>query len=253
MNFDQFTGLLGIDESYKAPEAIMNILMEPGERRSRFMQDVIALDHDLSHDTLQSYYEDEQALRGNHKQDYTPTSISRLASMLTGDTSSTVSDPTAGTGSMIIARWWDDCLRSGSPFTYKPSEHLYVCQELSDRAIPFLLLNLMMRGMNAIVIHGDTLTMEHVKGVLFIQNDRDDPFHFSSLNVMPYTDEVRTFLSIHSWATDAERYRPHIESPLHVWLPATPPADTTPAAPPAPITDTTPIKEGHYVQDAIID
>lgn len=253
MNFEAFTALLGIDESYKAPEALMSILLEGGERRSRFLQDVIALDHDLSHDTLQAYYEDEQALRGNHKQDYTPTSVSRLASMLTADASGTVCDPTAGTGSMVIARWWDDCLRSGSPFAYTPSEHLYVCQELSDRAIPFLLANLMMRGMNAIVIHGDTLTMSHVKGVLFVQNDYDDAFHFSSLNVMPYTDEVRTFLSIHSWATDAERYRPHIESPLHVWLPATPPADTTPAAPSAPITDTTPLKEGHYVQDAIID
>lgn len=120
MNFEAFTALLGIDESYKAPEALMSILLEGGERRSRFLQDVIALDNDLSHDTLQAYYEDEQALRGNHKQDYTPTSVSRLASMLTADASGTVCDPTAGTGSMVIARWWDDCLRSGSPFAYTP-------------------------------------------------------------------------------------------------------------------------------------
>ena len=231
MNFEAFTALLGIDESYKAPEALMSILLEGGERRSRFLQDVIALDHDLSHDT-----------------DYTPTSVSRLASMLTADASGTVCDPTAGTGSMVIARWWDDCLRSGSPFAYTPSEHLYVCQELSDRAIPFLLANLMMRGMNAIVIHGDTLTMERVKGVLFVQNDYDDAFHFSNLNVMPYTDEVRSFLAIHSWAGQAERYGPHIESPLHLWVSATPTA--TPAA---PATDTTTINGGHYVQDTIID
>lgn len=248
MNFDDFTALLGIEESYKAPEALMGILLAGGERRRRFLLDVVALDHDLSHDTLQAYYEDEQALRGSHKQDYTPTSVSRLTSMLTGEAQGTVCDPTAGTGSMIISRWWDDCLASGSPFVYRPSEHLYVCQELSDRAVPFLLANLMMRGMNAVVIHGDTLTMSRIKGVLFVQNDLDDAFHFSSLNVMPYTDDVREFLGIHSWAEDPDRYQPHIESPLHVWL-----SPKSSALADGSHQETKESKGGCYVQDAIID
>lgn len=145
MNIDEFNRIIGIDDSYKAPEKIMGILMEGGERRSDYFQAIISADNDLSHDTLQSYYEDEQALRGQHKQDYTPTSVSRLTGMLTGDANGTVYDPTAGTGSMIISRWWQDYVDSGMPWEYRPCEHMYVCQELSDRAIPFLLTNLMLR------------------------------------------------------------------------------------------------------------
>ncbi|HAK1366479.1 TPA: SAM-dependent DNA methyltransferase, partial [Listeria monocytogenes] len=81
-----------------------------------------------------------------------------------------------------------------------------------DRALPFLLFNLLIRGMNATVIHGDALTRE-AKQVYFIQNDKDDLLNFSSFNIMPHSETVEKEFNIHKWL---EPVIEHIESPLSV-------------------------------------
>lgn len=66
--------------------------------------------------------------------------------------------------------------------------------------------------MNAIVVHGDSLSREKVKGVFFIQNTIDDALAFSNLNVMSYSDDIKNEFEITSWADEENRYQQHIES-----------------------------------------
>nr|WP_231111535.1 N-6 DNA methylase [Heyndrickxia coagulans] len=209
----KINGLFGVDDSWKAPDALMKILFDR-ERREKMFREFLKIESDLSFDWFYMYFQDEAAERTKKKQDFTPASISRLMSELTGKTHGTVYDCACGTGGLTIQKWWIDCMKE-TPLTYKPSEHFYWCEDLSDRAMPFLIFNLLIRGMNAVVIHCDVLTRK-AKGVFFIQNDNDDCLQFSTLNVLPYTDFVAKELMV-EW-TDF-RYPEHIESieiPHHV-------------------------------------
>lgn len=206
--------LIGIKESYQASDALMKILFDREKREEIFKQ---FLQHDthLEKDWFHVYFEEEHANKKKYAQDFTPTAISNVVSQLvrglTDSQSGTRLDVAAGTGSLTICKWYEDCLKYSS-FDYLPSMYLYQCEELSDRALPFLLFNLLIRGMNATVIHGDALTRE-AKQVYFIQNDKDDLLNFSSFNIMPHSETVEKEFNIHKWL---EPVIEHIESPLSV-------------------------------------
>lgn len=211
----QYNELLGVDDSYKAPERLMKVLRNRTEREAMFKAFLEAFNYDVSYDWFTDYFQDEHADRKTKKQDFTPRSITELVTRLIGDTSEGDGrhyEPCAGTGGMTIARWNSDRMQH-SPFDYRPSWYLYTCEELSDRAIPFLLFNLMVRGMNAIVVHCDVLSRK-TNAVYFIQNDKDDHLTFSSLNVMPYTEEVAKFAGAYpiEWANGVMQ-EAHVESP----------------------------------------
>ena len=108
--------------------------------------------------------------------------------MTSDDTSkgSMIYDAPAGTGGLLINKWDHERMKS-NPIDYKPGWFMHVAEELSDRTIPFLLFNVMVRGMNAVVAHCDVLTRETF-GVFFVQNDKDDHMTFSNLNLMPYPE-----------------------------------------------------------------
>ena len=89
---------------------------------------------------------------------------------------------------MIIQKWWNDCIRTDI-FDYRPHDYVYIAQEYADNAIPYLLHNLAMRGMNCVVIHGDTLERT-AKNIYLVQNAKDDFLAFSSINVMPRSETV---------------------------------------------------------------
>ncbi|MHC5215644.1 N-6 DNA methylase [Enterococcus sp. LJL128] len=199
--------LLQIDDSYKAPAALMKFLFDKEQREELFRQ-FLAIENRLDYEWFQSYFENEHADRKNKKQDFTPDSISQLLSKLTGNKSSSL-DIAAGTGGLTIQKWEQDRMNE-TIATYKPSMFLYQCEELSDRAIPFLLFNLMIRGMNALVVHGDSISRE-VKQVYFVQNDNDDFMYFSSLNVMPQSDTVTKEFEVEKWIEDPIQ---HVESPI---------------------------------------
>lgn len=198
--------LLEINDSYQAPQKLMEILFNQ-ERREKLFREMLSQNHDVSFDWFHEYFEAEHADRKEKKQDFTPNSISTLISKLVGAGEGSNLDVAAGTGGITITKWQEDRMKE-SPFTYKPSEHYYQCEELSDRAIPFLLFNLLIRGMNATVLHGDSLTRKF-KGVFFIQNEKDDHMLFSSLNVVPDSKGLREFLMINEYIND---YPKHIES-----------------------------------------
>jgi type I restriction-modification system DNA methylase subunit len=186
--------ILGITESYKAPETILKILYDRKRREKIFLEFLKEFNHDVSYDWFHKYFEDEHSDRKKKKQDFTPNSVSDIIARLVGAKGGMAYEIAAGTGGMTIRKWWSDCL-SETPFTYFPSKHFYVCEELSDRAIPFLLFNLMIRGMNAAVVHCDVLSRE-CKGVFYVNNKKDDFLRFSDLNLMPYSKQVEDYFKV---------------------------------------------------------
>lgn len=201
---DVINNILGIKESYQASDTLMKILFDK-EKREKVFREFLEYEKNLDFDWFHIYFEEEHANKLKFAQDFTPDSISKIVSRIVAETArennSMTLDTAAGTGSLTIQKWNDDRLKVSS-FDYRPSNYFYRCEELSDRALPFLIFNLMVRGMNAIVIHGDALNRE-AKQVYFIQNDEDDHMMFSSLNVMPHSRDVEKEFDIRHWLEEA--------------------------------------------------
>lgn len=204
---EKINSILNIKESYKAPDTLMEILFDKQRREATFIRFLNEITRDLSFDVFHEYFEDEHADRKNKKQDFTPECVSQLLSKLVKNNVNTIYEPTAGTGGLIISKWNDIRIKDGI-FKFEPNNYLFVCEDLSDRSIPFLLFNLCIRGMNAIVIHGDVLTRQ-CYGVFLIQNPTNDYMKFSNLNVMPYTKEVEDCFKV---KFIERRYKGHIEN-----------------------------------------
>lgn len=210
-DFDTVNDLLGVTESYKVPDTIMNFIFDK-EKREKIFKKFLEVSTDVSFDWFHEYFETEQADRKHKKQDFTPNSVSTVINRISGASSSAM-DVAAGTGGITINRWWRDCLKE-SPLVYMPHEHFYMCEELSERAVPFLIFNLAIRGMNAVVWNGDSLSRE-CRGVFLIENAEDDVLAFSDINVMPYTDEVKKYFDVSEWT--GEHYPDHLETDINRW------------------------------------
>lgn len=209
--------LIGVDDIFKAPSTLMKRLLNKPDREKMF-DAFLNINKDVSYDWFTNYFQDEAAQRKKEKQDFTPKSISNLVNQMIFDsTNDNYYEPAAGTGGMAIEHWWQECLKQ-SPFSYKPHEHFMVLEERSERAIPFLLFNLSIRGINAAVNQCDSLdrgSKKYNKGVFFIQNIKDNPIGYSSVNIMPYTDEVKHCLDTEDW--DKDYYKPHVEDKFKDW------------------------------------
>ena len=214
---EQINTLLGIKESYQASDVLMKILFDKA-RREKLFNRFLEIDWDLNKDMFHVYFEEEHANKKKYAQDFTPDSISMLVSKLIDAEANGMGglrmDVASGTGSLVIKKWVDDRMKH-TPFDYYPSMYFYQCEELSDRALPFLLFNLMIRGMNAIVIHGDSLSRE-AKQVYFIQNTHDDFMRYSDLNVMPHTDLVAKEFDIRKWLEEPVNHIENKEYPDYV-------------------------------------
>ncbi|HFH9913218.1 TPA: SAM-dependent DNA methyltransferase, partial [Streptococcus pyogenes] len=68
---DEIHRILGIDEVYKAPKRLTDILFDKDSREDIFRQ-FLDIETDLSYDWFMRYFEDEHADRKNKKQDFTP-------------------------------------------------------------------------------------------------------------------------------------------------------------------------------------
>ncbi|WP_024622622.1 N-6 DNA methylase, partial [Metaclostridioides mangenotii] len=204
---NKINSLLEIDEFYYAPIKLFEIIFDK-EKREILFKKFLKEEKRIDFDWFAQCFEEEHADRKTKKQDFTPGQVTKLIEQLVGNTNSTL-DVCAGTGGIVIQKWYQDMIHV-SPFEYYPSNYFYQCEELSDRALPFLLFNLCIRGMNAIVIHGDSLSRE-VNNIYFIQNDKNDFLRFSSLNVMPRSQEVEHYFNVKSWKGEPII---HIESEL---------------------------------------
>ena len=174
MQFDVETvnQILGIDDAYKAPDRLLNLMLDDDRRVATF-KNFLKVSTDLSFDWFHEYFEDEQAERKSKKQDFTPDSIA---------------EPAAGTGGILITRWWQNCRTD-------PRSYWYQVEELSDRAIPFLIFNMAIRGMNGVVVQCDSLSRE-AKEAYFIRNDTDNFLAFSKIEKVPHSEALAKELNI---------------------------------------------------------
>lgn len=174
--------LVGVSDSYQAPEKIMETLRDHARAKEMFFRFLPEFDYDLSYEWFEKYFEDEHADRKNNKQDFTPKSVSKLVAAMLGaeQQKGIIYEPAAGAGSMVITHWYGETRKCRFPWDYNPNEYLYVCEELSNKTLPFLLFNLMIRGINAVVIHGDALTLE-TKGIYKCENKSGSLMCFSEL------------------------------------------------------------------------
>lgn len=143
---EKINELLGIEENYKAPERMLSMILD-SERKESLLESFLEVEQDLSYEWFQNYFEDEHSERKAKKQDFTPIGISNLLSRIAGNQESYF-EATAGTGGIAIQFW------NNNPSAF------YQLEELSDRAIPFLLFNMMIRNISGLVYHGNSLTRE---------------------------------------------------------------------------------------------
>lgn len=151
-------GIFQITDIMDLPKAVDSVIFGDISQRNAIYRQLLEVnEYDLSYDWFQRLYEQEMAQRKKNKQDFTPTEVTQLVSQI-ADVSAvgTIHEPTAGTGGLIISAWWEKCRRV-KPWEFFPSKHMVTCWELSDRAIPLLLLNMSIRGMMGYVYHGDVL------------------------------------------------------------------------------------------------
>ncbi|WP_297952549.1 N-6 DNA methylase [uncultured Lactobacillus sp.] len=216
MLFDVKTvnALLDIDESYKAPERMLQLMLDNQKRVETFKK-FLEISTNMEFDWFHEYFEDEQAERKSKKQDFTPQSIADLMTSLVGKSrNGTYYEPAAGTGGILITRWWNDRLRDPvhlkpefakntgfSILTYDPRNYWYQAEEMSDRAIPFLLFNMAIRGMNGVVIQCNSLERD-AKEAYFIRNDTDNWLGFSEIIKLPHTEEIQQEFDIRNWVKE---------------------------------------------------
>jgi hypothetical protein len=180
MNKDDCCRIFNVEDIINLPQAAMNIVMGDRERRDAVYRELLSVNrYDMSFDWFRQLYEEEFAQRKKQKQDFTPVEVSEIVAKIALPTVGTIHEPTAGTGGLIISAWWEQCRRA-IPWDYYPSQHMISVWELSDRAIPLLLLNLSIRGIMGYVYHGDVLEGT-VKARYILLNRSDDALGFSDV------------------------------------------------------------------------
>lgn len=180
MNKDDCCRIFNVEDIINLPQAAMDIVMGDRERRDAVYRELLSVNrYDMSFDWFRQLYEEEFAQRKKQKQDFTPVEVSEIVAKIALPTVGTIHEPTAGTGGLIISAWWEQCRRA-IPWDYYPSQHMISVWELSDRAIPLLLLNLSIRGIMGHVYHGDVLEGT-VKARYILLNRSDDALGFSDV------------------------------------------------------------------------
>lgn len=180
MNKDDCCRIFNVEDIINLPQAAMDIVMGDRERRDAVYRELLSVNrYDMSFDWFRQLYEEEFAQRKKQKQDFTPVEVSEIVAKIALPTVGTIHEPTAGTGGLIISAWWEQCRRA-IPWDYYPSQHMISVWELSDRAIPLLLLNLSIRGIMGYVYHGDVLEGT-VKTRYILLNRSDDALGFSDV------------------------------------------------------------------------
>lgn len=207
--------LLHGDDLASTSEYLMHILFDKDKREHLFSQ-FLEYETNVDYDWFNLYYSQQMTLISKkHKSYYSPPALGKLAKQLVdvartdGNTEATKNnllathyDIGAGTGQLTVTAW-DANRRKHSPFSYRPSMYFYVAEELKQegkpsRSLPFLLFNYLIRGMDGVVIAGDSLTRS-ISQVYFIQQPEDDHLGFSSLNVMPRTPDTMKAFDVRTW------------------------------------------------------
>lgn len=191
---DIFHKHLGVNDFNEAPEKLMQVMLDKPKREELFINMLNDWDRDLSYDWFHKYFQESYSDRKKKKQDFTPVELSGLVNKLVNNNGHTTLDIASGTGGLLIKRWEEDYYKDGW-FKYKPSNYLYHAEDISDRTLPFLLFNLSIRGMNATVFRGDSLSRKGFN-VFFLENVEDSLVTFSNINVLPNSEQVEEYFAV---------------------------------------------------------
>jgi N-6 DNA Methylase. len=194
---EKINKLLGITESYQAPAVMLAIMLDTKKRKKLF-DEFLEYENKMDYEWFMNYFESEHADRKTKKQDFTPmsvaTTLNRLVRTRKKDEDNLYFESTAGNGGIMIKNWHETRTRT-TPFSYDPRAYWHQVEELSDRAIPFLIFNMSIRGMNGVIIHGDSLERT-ASEVYFIRNDSGNYLGFSEVIKMEHTDLLARELDI---------------------------------------------------------
>lgn len=154
--------ICGVKEVFEVPQTLMKKLFSP--EQAGLLNRIAVIYGDRQLDQFRDFFQEEGADRKKLKQDYTPDGVAELLARVSSSGKS-IADICAGTGSLTIQY-----------LNYHPDVEFVRCEEFSTKVIPFLLINLAIRKIDAEVIHGDSLTQERfavyaIKGGVISQID----------------------------------------------------------------------------------
>ena len=138
--------ICGVKEVFEVPQTLMKKLFS--HEQSDLLDRIAVIYGDRQLDQFRDFFQEEGADRKKLKQDYTPDCVAELLARVSVSGKS-LADICAGTGSLTIQY-----------LNYHPDVEFVRCEEFSAKVIPFLLINLAIRKIDAEVIHGDSLTRE---------------------------------------------------------------------------------------------
>ena len=189
MNKYDLFNLFDTEDLKDLPGAISALLEGDLDARNKVYNELIRLNNnDMSFDWFQEMYEAELSERKQKGQDFTCPEVSHILSDIIGQKGTTIHEPTAGCGGLLIVDWWQRCSKK-MPWDHFPSENMVTCWELSARSIPILLLNLSIRGIMGYVYHGDVLTGE-IKQKYILLNHKNDTLAFSEIIKANINDKI---------------------------------------------------------------
>lgn len=221
--YEEYWNICGATQHSEFEAYLKEVVFKPAERK-KFYDAMLEINPLLYIDSFKPYFEIYAAERKSNMQDYTPDAVARLLAVISRSDAQTLQtsryagwDPTAGTGSLLIQKWHDDRIQE-SPWSYAPHRYFYRADELADNVIPYLIHNLAIRGMNAIVVHGNVLEGK-VKQIYFLQNSNDDFMRYSDINVLPHSSDCTKEFGVVEWLEEEIK---HIETSKLVWQHALP-------------------------------
>ena len=146
MNREAILEICDVKEVFEVPQTLIKKLFN--HEQSDVLNRIAAIYGDMQLDQFRDFFQEEGADRKKLKQDYTPDGVADLLARVSRSGKS-LADICAGTGSLTIQY-----------LNYHPNVEFVRCEEFSAKVIPFLLINLAIRKIDAEVIHGDSLTRE---------------------------------------------------------------------------------------------
>lgn len=135
---------LSVRELHEIPGALMDVLLD----HNKLERLIANMSGCYSYSGLLQEFEEKAADRKNYMQDYTPQSVMDIVAGIS--TNGCVRDVCAGIGGLSLAKYKNN-----------PDVVLQL-EEYSKNAICFLLFNLVMNGVPAVVIERNVLTQENI-------------------------------------------------------------------------------------------